>query len=63
MCSGTRCHSGVAASPARVTPASAAWTLAGSMSTNSRARQIPAARRVAGSTSPTAPASSRTPVR
>ncbi|MFB9894988.1 hypothetical protein ACFFOQ_34715 [Planobispora takensis] len=58
-----RCHSGVAASPARVAPASAAWTLAGSMSTNSSARQIPAGRRVAGITRPTAPASSSTPVR
>ncbi|MFJ2030731.1 hypothetical protein [Streptosporangium sp. NPDC087985] len=58
-----RCHSGVAASPAKDTLASAAWMLAGSMSTNSRARQIPAARRVAGSTRPTAPASSRMPVR
>ncbi|MFD0656664.1 hypothetical protein ACFQZ3_05890 [Thermocatellispora tengchongensis] len=58
-----RCHSGEAASPPRVTPASAAWMLAGSISTNSRARQTPAARRVAGSTSPTAPASSSTPVR
>ncbi|MFB9724712.1 hypothetical protein ACFQGJ_21265 [Planobispora longispora] len=58
-----RCHSGDAASPAKATPASAEWMLAGSMSTNSAARQTPAARRVAGITSPTAPASSRTPVR
>ncbi|MEV0380047.1 hypothetical protein [Nonomuraea sp. NPDC050643] len=54
-----RCHSG----DGRPTPATAAWTLAGSSSTNSSARQIPAAQRVRPSTRPTAPASSSTPVR
>ncbi|TDE60004.1 hypothetical protein E1295_01385 [Nonomuraea mesophila] len=58
-----RCHSGEASPPANGTSASAAWMFAGSIATNSSARQAPAAPRVRARTSPAAPASSSTPVR
>jgi hypothetical protein len=62
-CIGTRSQRGVAGRPRSVTPARAAWMFAGKTAMKKRISAMPAAVRVAGITSPIAPANSQSPVK